>query len=131
MIKILKPYWQKKGEKCRIFISSLITFLYLDIIFLSITYHLDSFRVNGLSKDTSSCCDILHQFIERTPFNFFTLEISHWIHEVESHAALAELFDKQFLLFRSVNIYNKNSIDIIFGYAYFEYKFLLWYNYFC
>lgn len=103
----------KVSERDEIFNSGLLIFVYLVTSLLLITYHLNGFRINGLSENTSSCCDIFHQLIERTPFNFFAFEISHWVHEIERHAALAQLFDKQFLLLCGVNICNK-QIMLIF-----------------
>lgn len=73
-------------------------------------YRADYFRIDGLGKDTTTGCNIVDQFREGCPFNFFPLQVGNWVEEVESEATLAQLPDEELLLLTRRNICNINIL---------------------
>ena len=63
------------------------------------TDHFDYFRVHGFGEHAAGGCDVVDELVEACAFDLLALEVGHWVHEVEHHAALLQLLDEQILLF--------------------------------
>lgn len=64
------------------------------------THHFDDLWVDGLREHAAAGGNVLDQLVECAALDLFALQICHGVHEVERHAALAQLADQQLLLLR-------------------------------
>ena len=83
-------------------LNSLITAIY----FLS--YHPDDLWVHSLREHPPSRRDVVHDLVEGGPLDLLALEVRDGVHEVEAHAALAELPDEQVLLLGGGDVWKKS-----------------------
>lgn len=62
---------------------------------LLLSHHLNSLWVEWLYQNSSACSNRLHQFVERSSFDLFPLQVSHTVQEVKEDAALLQLLTEQ------------------------------------
>jgi hypothetical protein len=63
------------------------------------SYHLNDFWIDGLRKDTSIGCDVIHQLIQRCSFYFLPFQVRHRVKKIKGYTTLTKFSYKQLFVF--------------------------------
>lgn len=72
------------------------------------SHHFDDFGIDGLGQYAHSGCNVVDNLVETRSLDLFTLQVCHWVHEVEDIATLQQLPYEQVLLLTGSCICKQN-----------------------